>query len=1265
MKTKVAIAISTALMTASISAMSAPVELVNSVERPEQIKPVNSKQVKVSIPKSAGAVFVPEKGLDSGKHRYFVRLAESPVALYQGGIEGFKATSPAATPEKGRKLNVNDLDVKAYANFLESRQASVISKAKSIAGEIAVKQQTKLAFNGLVVEMTQAQAMKLATISGVAHIKRETLRYPHTDSGPAYIKAPAIWDGTATGTAGKGEGMVVGIIDTGINTDHPSFADVGGDGYDHTNPWGEGVYSGDCATEEWAQLCNDKLIGVHSYPAITDQYADYAEGVATNGEDHNGHGSHTAGTSAGNVLVDQNVPNVDGEDTGVVFESMAGVAPHANIVSYQVCLPGENDAIRFSGCFPSLTVLAVEHAIESGVDALNYSIGGGSSDPWNDADALSFLSARKAGIHVATSAGNSGPGPETVGSPGDAPWITTVAAYTHDRTFTDKTVGSFEGGDTDSPADLTGKAMTGGFTGKIVYAGDYTNSNDPDGDPAQCLQPFPAETFAADTIVVCDRGAIARVDKGRHAAAGGAAAMVLANVDGGATSVVADAHMLPAIHIDAASGNALRTWLASGEGHMATITGSTVEQDESAGSIAAEFTSRGPNKSVPDVIAPSIAAPGVSIFAAYADDQPAGFKENPDPSDFGFLSGTSMASPHVAGALTLLAELNKDWTPAEAQSALMLTANQKTMKEDGTTASDFFDMGAGYANVTAAAQTGLVMNETYGNYMSSNPSMGGMPSNINLPTMANSTCVDTCTWTRTVKATKDASWMASTSVITEGLTVTVSPADFTLAAGEEQEITVTADVTEASAGWNFGNVVLTSNGLPEVKLPVAAKANGDNLPASLNVTAQRGAGSITYSGFMSKNLSDIQIGAYDKATDLLAPITLNVPDQSFDYAVLNFPADMPNVVFSTSSATAPDVDVRILDATFATIGRSAGPTSDEAVAFTDLPAGTYYFVVDGYTASAPGATDEVTARVTSILVDDASKSDHVNASVKDGATEGYFDIVIDWSSTESTAGIIELHSGDDSYATQLPFSFTKGKDDVATSVPADIDGAKDAIKPAAKHPVTFNIEPNFTSEDKVYTLTATLSDGQEIADISHDGVQEENNVTWTINREANNSAEMLSVSFNVVPRKASTDNKLMLSNTLAGDTVSSEHEFDVFEVAPTAQIEAPAAVQEGKTLSFNGSSSFDDNNDAIASYNWKQLSGSPVSFSASSESISFTAPAVSGDNSVISFELTVTDENGNTNSTIASTTITNKKDSGSFGWLLVLASPLLWLRRRK
>ena len=108
--------------------------------------------------------------------------------------------------------------------------------------------------------------------------------------------------------------------------------------------------------------------------------------------------------------------------------NISGVAPHANVISYQTC--------NWQGCFPSAAIASVEHAIANNVDVLNYSVGGSASSPWFSPDALAFLSAREAGIHVAVAAGNSGRnGARTVGSPGNSPWVTSVAALTHGRAF--------------------------------------------------------------------------------------------------------------------------------------------------------------------------------------------------------------------------------------------------------------------------------------------------------------------------------------------------------------------------------------------------------------------------------------------------------------------------------------------------------------------------------------------------------------------------------------------------------------------------------------------------------------------------------------------------------------------------------------------------------------------------------------------------------------------------------------------------------------
>ena len=125
----------------------------------------------------------------------------------------------------------------------------------------------------------------------------------------------------------KGEGVVIGTIDTGISPGNRSFADVGDDGYDHTNPLGAGNYLGVCnpANAEPGYdpdfPCNDKLIGAYVF----------GERQPTRRVDYDGHGSHTASTSGGNVVDDV---VVDGADacTTPPFD-ISGVAPHANVIS--------------------------------------------------------------------------------------------------------------------------------------------------------------------------------------------------------------------------------------------------------------------------------------------------------------------------------------------------------------------------------------------------------------------------------------------------------------------------------------------------------------------------------------------------------------------------------------------------------------------------------------------------------------------------------------------------------------------------------------------------------------------------------------------------------------------------------------------------------------------------------------------------------------------------------------------------------------------
>lgn len=1136
MRNRVALAVSAALMSMSLSAaadmQTAQSNVVNSMAENSPFKAVPLNGIKKEEKsRNLYDVITVERDLAPGTYRYIVRLEDAPVALYKGGVAGLAATHPATAQrhldrstnqlKENHRLDVKAPHVVAYRDYLAQKQDTFVSAAQAKVGTLNITQRTELAFNGLVVEMTQDQAIKLASVPGVAHIQREVLRQPTTDSGPRWVNADHVWSGEATGVASKGEGKVVGIIDTGINTDHPSFADIGGDGYDHTNPYGEGVYHGDCATEEWKSLCNDKLVGVVSYPDITGQYANYDPSVPANGEDHNGHGSHTASTAAGNAIPNVPVLDAEGNPTTVTFNEISGVAPHANIISYQVCYPGESDAIGFSGCFPSLTVQAIEHAIANDVDALNYSIGGGSSNPWNDADSLAFLSAREAGIHVATSAGNSGPNASTVGSPGDAPWLTTVAAYTHDRIFTEKHIQDFTGGDTAAPEAMAGQAQTGSFTGPIVYAGNYTNPNDPDNDPAQCLQPFPAGTFTADQIVVCDRGSIARTLKGINVRDGGAGAFVLANVQGGASTVVADPHVIPAIHIDADSGDALKAWINDGgTGHTATITASSLGSDAAAADTAAEFTSRGPGASIPDVLVPDIAAPGVSIFAAYADDQSAGFKSNPDPSDYSFLSGTSMASPHVAGALTLLADLHPEWSPAEAQSAIMMTANPDTVIQDGTTPSTFFDAGAGMLRVDQAAQAGLTLHESPEGYRAADPAAGD-PKTLNMASMVDSDCVGECSWTRTFTAQVDGTWTLSGGTITEGLVVTASPASFTLAKGETQEVTITADALGTTPNtWSFGRVVVEAEGQPTLRMPVAVKPNNGNLPSSVSITAHRNEGSYVLSGLQSIAISEFTATVYgmkggDKQEGEIAQDStrgdayddLTDGVQTFWFTV---PEGAKLFVNEITKSESPDLDLRVgrddngdgIVEREEQLASSLTFSAFERISLSAPEPGNYWVTVQNWSSASEGSVDKFELSTVLLEEQDEGNLTVTGPDSVDKLTD--YDITFNWNADavagESLYALVQLGHDADHPASlgNIAVTFNRGQDDVSltSDIPSDERiGNGDAVN------YTMTIMENETDFDRDYTVKLTLPEGVEFDPETIEGedyVLEGQTLTYTI-----------------------------------------------------------------------------------------------------------------------------------------------------------------------
>jgi len=1298
MKTKIALAVSMALLS---SAANAQTVLSHSGETVQfDISPeLAASTVRGSLSIEANEVkFVPEADLDDSEYTYIVRLRDSAAANYQGEIAGFKATSPQHSSSRvssqfsgNVKLDVAKPEVKNYVSYLKVKQNRFLTNASAAIGSpIEALTTYQYALNGMAIRMTQAQAIKMAELPEVVFIERERIEQLETDVSQSLIGSPKIWDGSATGTKAMGEGVIVGIIDSGINSDHASFADIGGDGYDHRNPLGQGIYIGDCKTD-FTSMCNDKLIGVRSYSEITNNYDDAKvfgdKPPAKNGEDYGGHGSHVASTAAGNILL--NVPYVQGEagklegegiSTDIKFAQISGVAPHANIIAYQICNPG-NAGDTYSGCPTAPILKAIDDSIKDGVDVLNFSISGG-GNPWNSATEQGFLAARNAGIFTAVAAGNTRPATATsaaitqtpYSTPKNAPWYTSVANSTHDRDIVSAV--EFNGKNYSFTAG-SGPALTEVLSGIPVYAGSLDSTN------FEACKAFATDAFKGK-IAVIKRGGCTFDVKVAAALNAGAKGVVVFNREGEGNTRLSMSGLeklnIPAVFIGNTDGLALIDAITANPSLELVISPLPKVVTKEADVLNASSLI-GPN-ATNDVLVPFVAAPGTDIYAAYADQQFGHDKTGTDPADFTLMSGTSMASPHVAGAGALLKSLHKDWTPDQIRSALMLTATtaQAMKKADAKTIADPFDVGAGRIRVDLAAKTGLVMDELALSYDIANPAKGGDPRKLNIPSMADSRCIDNCTWTRTVTATADGTWTAKGVAVTDKLVVTASPERFSLKKGQSQVITVTANVAEVGENWGFGNLVLESDAFPTASMPIAAKIAKRDLPTALNILVARDADERNFNHLKAIDMPGVSAkvtalalsdtlesrvkqdsdnnSAFDNLEDGVKVFTFNVEDNALFFNV------------SIGETTSPDLDMFVfLDkkdgSKLSRVGSSALNGSKERVSIKNPVKGQYIVIVQNYEASAANAEDTFSLKQVTLY---NGVGDNLTAALSGDSKD--FSINLAWKQAMlvGSDGLAQLTltSSDEKVApVAIPLLFERTIDDVLPPLGSTISSE---LTPGVPKVIKTRIAANSTPETRVYTLEAQIPEGHEVANISHKGVHQANKISWTIDMASATAAQ--DITFELVPRKASQENQLILTNKVnnsSAEILKQEYQFDVTEVAPVAMIAAPASVQEGKPLFIDASKSADANNDPLT-YKWTQLGGTSFNFDPTAAKLNLVAPNVDGAAQTVSFQLTVSDNHGNRDSSVVSVSITDtppkKDDGGALGWLSLLLLPFAFGRRK-
>ncbi len=702
---------------------------------------------------------------DSDSVRVIVQLTDVPMAQ-------FSAVNPSVSSmaaHKGQKVNFKSNAAKEYQSFLEAQQQSVIQSIKSFDKSFKADMSYTAAFNGFAGIVSKSALDKLSSLSTVKAVYPDLVHHAQMDASLDLIGAVQTWEQFG-GKESAGAGVKVAIIDSGIRPENPLFS-----GENFTAPDAATLPTDDYCSEV-PDFCNNKLIVARA--------ADIVEGFSVVEEEYesplgfNGHGTHVAGTAVGNYGV---MAERDGAEAEI-----SGVAPAAYLMVYKGLYATPANPASSSGA-SSMLLSMLEAALTDGADIVNNSWGGGAGGNPNGSVYEDVLEAmHDAGVVTVFAAGNDGPGAGTIGCPGCSEDVITVANTTTGRLFAnevtvegDTTLGSIPAlYSVGNPAIVFDSPITA----PVVYAGEVDAAN------VEGCDAFAAGAFDG-AIALISRGTCGFVTKIENAEAAGATAVLIHNVDGRGEAPIlmgglSEAQTIPSLMLPATPGLALANLAETTDESLNVTIGSDIVRvvSDSLADIMNESSSRGPNGD-PTFLKPNIAAPGTRIFSGESPDAPGHEDQN-----FSFKNGTSMASPHVAGAAALLKQMHPDWTAQQIKSALVTSSIRDILKEDASTAADNFDMGAGRLDLPRATTVELTYSDL---------------------SLVDGNCYLNCEMSITVTNTSDEEVTVDATAMfnDSAISATVTPQMATLAAGASAEIMVAVDVTTASTGsWSFGGI---------------------------------------------------------------------------------------------------------------------------------------------------------------------------------------------------------------------------------------------------------------------------------------------------------------------------------------------------------------------------------------------------------------------------------------------------------------------------
>jgi subtilisin family serine protease len=946
----------------------------------------------------------PVKG---GSAVYIVKLRARTAASIKAATPDYSA-APATV---GRAARVAAAE--AYAQQLEQNHDRLLA---SVGAGAAKLYSYRYSVNGFAAELTAAQVSRLAQSAEVERIWLDTDQYLQTNNSPVFLGLEDQVRGLRAGLDLRGEGVVVGIIDSGIAPGHPSLSDseeriprvcktqwsqaswlgVWLCGGYRRNPPMALVYdppvgfSGACQAGEGFEptACDNKVVGARYYLDGFLARHELDPGEFRSPKDADGHGTHIATIVAGNA--------VDATLLGTRVARVSGIAPRARIAVYKACWlrPGDVRAT----CATSDLVRAIDDAVADGVDLINYSVG--SLETELDApDDLALLDALDAGVLTVVAAGNDGPDLDTIGSPSSAPWVLTTAASTQDGEFFDDAL------DVTSPADLAGAVVMreASFTPplsrdnpieeRLVTADDGQGGGA--GTVRDACQPLVNADEIDGNIALVERGSCEFQVKIANAEAAGAVAVVVYSNVGAPIIMNGDAGSvgIPAVMIGNADGQQLVDRIAADladevpedeQVFVRLARGVFAAIGASNGNVVADFSSRGPALSDANFLKPDVTAPGVDILAGQTPDVANGLRGE----WYQYLSGTSQAAPEVVGVAALLKEAHPTWSPSALKSALMTTAYTDVRREDGALA-DGFDMGAGHIDPNAAVDPGLVYDNGFRDHAAYLCSFNeppfppsdcaahvaaGFPQSavdLNLPSIASAALVSGDTIRRRVTNVGPAASFTPEIFPPPNLELVVEPSTLVLNTGQTAEYTVRfVDQGAERDAWIFGELDWVS-AAHRVASPIAVQPVTVRAPDEVFFASRQGNATLPvafgYDGGYGATVHGLRLPSLDANGQVPRGFVDNDPTNNFtfrtDAGVTAHPITVPQnqlllrvALFDEFTDGQDDLDIFLFycpNNQCTQIAKSDGVTSDEEINVFQPQPGPYLVLVHGF------ETDEV------------------------------------------------------------------------------------------------------------------------------------------------------------------------------------------------------------------------------------------------------------------------------------------------------------------